>query len=391
MDTSASRKRGPAGEAAGQARKKRARGRPPLPPSKRPAAAPGAEEKAPADPATEIYTRRLGPVVRRVDRYDADAAAGPPRWREWVAANVDGDSPDLEYLLGLAPVTYTQEQGAENFARLRQETVLGDQFDPLTLASRAPFPVAHNHVSTMYLEKRIDMQKLASRGPIGDFVPCGFSAVVLRIPFATALVFQNGKVVVTGAKSHSASIAACYEFVEMIERYAGVRARIHEHRTQNIVSTVYLRHPVNLRCMQAAYGVDMASYDSDLFPGLVFRPWGLRGMDAYEIEKQPVFIVYDQGKMVISGVKRWEDAIRSACAVFKYVFWCRSLAGETDAACLERIKREAAADGTLLDMDTVLPERKDARAANALARAVREAKKAAKAPAAGADGKGLNG
>jgi len=65
-------------------------------------------------------------------------------------------------------------------------------------------------VSTAYLSTTIDLHKLAMYGRNVEYNQKRFAAAIIRIrdPKTTALVFQSGKMVCTGAKSEEESKTA---------------------------------------------------------------------------------------------------------------------------------------------------------------------------------------
>lgn len=91
-----------------------------------------------------------------------------------------------------------------------------------------------------------------------------FKAVICRLkdPIATALIFENGKVVVTGTKSETLCRAACCHFAKLIKKYHhdNTHERYKENalsfvfkkstsiKIENIVAKVDLEKEINLEC-----------------------------------------------------------------------------------------------------------------------------------------------
>lgn len=67
-------------------------------------------------------------------------------------------------------------------------------------------PTLQNLVATANLNLSLDLRKIAQWCRNAEYNPSRFSAVIMRIrdPRTTALIFSNGKIVITGAKSEPA-------------------------------------------------------------------------------------------------------------------------------------------------------------------------------------------
>ena len=67
-------------------------------------------------------------------------------------------------------------------------------------------PTLQNLVATANLNLNLDLRKIDQWCRNAEYNPSRFSAVIMRIrdPRTTALIFSNGKIVITGAKSEQA-------------------------------------------------------------------------------------------------------------------------------------------------------------------------------------------
>jgi len=156
----------------------------------------------------------------------------------------------------------------------------------------------------------------------------------LREPKTTALIFASGKMVVTGAKStHNAALAA-KKFAYVVGRVMnGIAAaavpdektgasppatdaaagasspppapkpeppppqhNVVDFKVQNIVGTADLGYPIRLEGLVCAHA-SFASYEPELFPGLIYRLH----------KPRVVFLVFVSGKVVITGAKTERD------------------------------------------------------------------------------------
>ena len=73
----------------------------------------------------------------------------------------------------------------------------------MPVASQLAPPTLQNLVATANLNQSLPLRKIAQWCRNAEYNPSRFSAVIMRIrtPRTTALIFSNGKIVITGAKS----------------------------------------------------------------------------------------------------------------------------------------------------------------------------------------------
>jgi TATA-box binding protein (TBP) (component of TFIID and TFIIIB) len=152
--------------------------------------------------------------------------------------------------------------------------------------------------------QRIDlvqlMVRLATYGAGGgDYDEARFSTGKLRTlsPHSTGLVFESGKVVVTGAKDELLSLLAAHKYVGILRR-AGYRVYLRNFCVQNIVGSVNYASRINLPLLAAQNGL-YAAYQPSLFPGCIVR-----------LPNMPVFLIYDSGMVVVTGARTREDSNR---------------------------------------------------------------------------------
>ena len=155
-----------------------------------------------------------------------------------------------------------------------------------------------NIASTANFGVRLDLKKIALKCRNTEFNPRRFSAVVMRLrePRATALIFASGKICVTGVKStHNATLAS-KKFHYIIERIGFQPKELVDFKVQNIVGTADCGFPIRLEGLVYAHS-RFASYEPELFPGLIYRL----------VSPRVVFLVFVSGKIVITGAKKETD------------------------------------------------------------------------------------
>jgi len=155
-------------------------------------------------------------------------------------------------------------------------------------------PIIQNIVCTCNLGSAIYLQGLAQRLQVCEYNPRRFAAVTFRLkyPKTTALIFSSGKLVCTGAKSKNEARLALLYYVHLIRERLQLDIAIYEFEVQNMVASANVGHAVSLDKLFLKYTVE-ASYEPELFPGLVFR----------QMETRVVFLIFDSGRLVITGAK----------------------------------------------------------------------------------------
>ena len=113
------------------------------------------------------------------------------------------------------------------------------------LEKRFPFmkqsgvvPKIQNVVAMFSLGTRLDLKHIGLHAKNAEYNPKRFAAVIMRIrePKTTALIFESGKVVVTGASDEDASKRASKRFAKIIVKL-GYEAKFKDFKVQNIVGS----------------------------------------------------------------------------------------------------------------------------------------------------------
>jgi transcription initiation factor TFIID TATA-box-binding protein len=155
-----------------------------------------------------------------------------------------------------------------------------------------------NMSSTANLGVRLDLKKIALKCRNTEFNPRRFGAVIMRLrePKATALMFASGKICVTGVKSTHNATLACKKFAYIVERVGFQPKEFVDFKVQNIVGTADVGFPIRLEGLVYAHSA-FASYEPELFPGLIYRL----------VSPRVVFLIFVSGKIVITGAKKEHD------------------------------------------------------------------------------------
>merc|ERR1712166_1241132 len=158
-------------------------------------------------------------------------------------------------------------------------------------------PQLQNIVSTVNLACPLDLKKIALHARNAEYNPKRFAAVIMRIrdPRTTALIFSSGKMVCTGAKSEEASRLAARKYARIIQKL-GFPAKFKEFKIQNMVASCDVKFPIRLEGLAFEH-CNFASYEPELFPGLIYRM----------ASPKVVLLIFVSGKLVITGAKNREQ------------------------------------------------------------------------------------
>ena len=139
------------------------------------------------------------------------------------------------------------------------------------------------------------MRQIALRGKNVEYKPKRFAAAIMRIrePKTTALIFQSGKMVCTGAKSEEESENAAKMYAKLIRKVGNKDVKISDFKIQNIVGSHFVGFQIKLETLMSQTG-ESSRYEPELFPGLIYRM------------KRPkvVLLIFASGKIVLTGAKK---------------------------------------------------------------------------------------
>ena len=155
-----------------------------------------------------------------------------------------------------------------------------------------------NMSSTANFGVPLDLKQIALKCRNTEFNPKRFGAVIMRLrePRATALIFASGKICITGVKSTHNATLAVKKFAYILERVGFTPKEFVDFKVQNIVGTADVGFPIRLEGLVYAHSA-FASYEPELFPGLIYRL----------VSPRVVFLIFVSGKIVITGAKKESD------------------------------------------------------------------------------------
>ena len=143
--------------------------------------------------------------------------------------------------------------------------------------AKKPIEIVNIVVSGAVDQDKIPLEKMAATLPNTEYNPEQFPGLVLRIrdPKTSALIFNSGKIVCTGARTLEQVDAAMVRIVEALKKI-GVNVKAKPTYTvQNVVASGSIDMEINLNVL--AVKLENTEYEPEQFPGLVYK---LRGTNA---------------------------------------------------------------------------------------------------------------
>jgi len=162
--------------------------------------------------------------------------------------------------------------------------------------------VIQNVVATAALGTKIDLIAIMKNFRNVEYRPKSFPGLVFRLkrPKTATLIFRNGKMVCTGAKSEKLARRAVRNVVKELKKSGFIINKVPDVVIQNMVATAHLGGNVDLEA--AADILDNIMYEPEQFPGAVYR------MD----EPKVVILIFTTGNIVITGARSEEQVMIAA-------------------------------------------------------------------------------
>ncbi len=165
----------------------------------------------------------------------------------------------------------------------------------------AVVPQIQNVVATSSLDCKFNLHELARHARNVEYSPSRFSALILRIrcPKTTALLFNSGKMVCSGAKSEIEAKIATRRHARIIQKL-GHSVRVMDFKIQNVVGSCNVQFHIRLKDLASEY-VSMATYEPEVFPGLRF----------HLSEPCVTILIFTSGKLVITGARSESEVFQA--------------------------------------------------------------------------------
>ena len=153
-----------------------------------------------------------------------------------------------------------------------------------------------------------------------EYNPKRFNALTMRLkePKIVALIFDSGKIIVTGATTEEDSRTAARKLIKIL-RNCGFKVGYKSFKITNIVSSCNVNFPIRLTQLNAhlcyKYNINNLKkgnkvyYEPEVFPGLIYR-----------MEKPKLtLLIFEGGKINFVGAKKQEDIFEAYKKIYPIV------------------------------------------------------------------------
>lgn len=166
----------------------------------------------------------------------------------------------------------------------------------------------HNIVSIVDLCCDLDLKTIAFKARNAKYNPKCFQVVIMKLrePKSTALVFNNGKLVVVGAKNEELSKTAAKKFAMIIKQIGFNEIKFKNFTIHNIVASYDVKFSIKLDKLYVDFRKN-CSYEPLLFPGLTF----------YMHDPNITILIFASGKIVLTGAKKKDNINRAIFNIIK--------------------------------------------------------------------------
>jgi len=166
---------------------------------------------------------------------------------------------------------------------------------PVKMLPKTCLPKVANVVGSVDVGCPIPLKLISHRVKNTEYNPKRFSATTMRIrnPKATANIFANGKIVVTGAQSEDTCRLALRKFVRIVAKAGVPEATFQEFKVHNVVAHCNVGFPVKLEALALKYQ-GSCTYEPELFPGVIWKT---------PKPTSVCVIIYVSGEMIFTGGK----------------------------------------------------------------------------------------
>ncbi|CAG9475088.1 TATA-box binding protein, putative [Plasmodium vivax] len=155
----------------------------------------------------------------------------------------------------------------------------------------------HNIIASANLCVDIDLRLVAISIRNAEYNPSKINTLIVRLnkPKCTALIFKNGRIMLTGTKTKADAIYGCKKIGKIIKLVTNESVKLEGFNIENIIASADCNMPVRLE-MLAHDHKEYCNYEPELFAGLVYRYKPTSKLKS-------VILIFVSGKIIITGCK----------------------------------------------------------------------------------------
>ena len=154
-----------------------------------------------------------------------------------------------------------------------------------------PVPYIENVVAAARLGGPFDIAGLARRLKGSEYHPDRFAGLVVHVPEGSALVFEDGTIITTGARGVEEALAQMEHVRTLLGQAGADTTGVEGFTVRNIVLSLDLGKPIPLAPTALAFPGEDLTYDAERFPGLVVH-WQ---------DPKVTLIAFASGRIVATG------------------------------------------------------------------------------------------
>lgn len=169
-------------------------------------------------------------------------------------------------------------------------------------------PIIQNIAAVFKFNKQLDLSKFSRIAYNIEYNPRKFSGVIMRLrkPSSVALIFSNGKCVVTGTKTESDSIISCRRFARIIMNLIKSHSELDtdptkptvfvDFRITNITASFSIGRLINLYFLAAKkFDGVYIFYEPERFPSLILN---------FDNNEKIKISIFKSGKVNMTGFQK---------------------------------------------------------------------------------------
>jgi len=140
-----------------------------------------------------------------------------------------------------------------------------------------------------------------------QYDPLKFPGACIRLkePKVSILLFDSGRIVISGLKSEDLIIKAIDLLKSKLKKFGVTFSKKPEWKIQNMVASGDIGFPLQLT--NVVYNLENTEYNPEQFPGLVYKPKDTRLS----------FLLFNSGKIVCTGGRSREEIITAVKALIE--------------------------------------------------------------------------
>eukprot|EP00918_Siedleckia_nematoides_P004707 GHVU01010453.1.p1 GENE.GHVU01010453.1~~GHVU01010453.1.p1 ORF type:complete len:263 (+),score=33.79 GHVU01010453.1:144-932(+) len=217
----------------------------------------------------------------------------------------------------------SKEDHKDSIVEVQHESVIEQQ----------PVLTTQNVIASVSLCQNLDLRNIAISARNAEYNPKKVKAVVMRLrePKCTGLIFQNGKVMVTGASDEEQAKLGGKRMARICQKAGHKHIQFRGFQVENMIARTDCRFPIRLEGLALDHK-DYVTFGEHLsFPGLIYRYHKQLKDSRNELgvpSDKAVLLIFNTGKIIITGCKSGEEANAVFSEMFPVLLQYRLMPGE---------------------------------------------------------------